>query len=56
MSFTMANYLQFQYLSLLRFGTKTREKLSGLAEALKRWEDKKPEIVRSLTSVAPLRE
>ena len=28
----------------------------GLAKALKRWEDKKPEIVRSLSSVGPLRE
>lgn len=48
--------MQFQYLSLLRSGTKTHEKLIGLAKALKRWEDKKPEIVRSLSSVAPLRE
>ena len=28
----------------------------GLAKALKRWEDKKAEIVRSLSSIAPLRE
>ncbi|CAD6593676.1 MAG: hypothetical protein ASARMPREDX12_007428 [Alectoria sarmentosa] len=48
--------LRFQYLSLLRSGTKTHEKLIGLAQALKRWEDKKPEIVRSLSSVAPLRD
>ncbi|KAF6229552.1 hypothetical protein HO173_011407 [Letharia columbiana] len=48
--------LRFHYLSLLRSGTKTREKLIGLTKALKRWEDKKPEIVRSLSSVAPLRD
>lgn len=28
----------------------------GLAKALKLWEDKKPEIVRSLNNVALLRE
>ncbi len=52
----MANHPKFQYLSLLRSGTKKHEMLIGLTKALKRWEDKKPEIVRSLSSVAPLRE
>ncbi|KAM0797484.1 hypothetical protein BDR22DRAFT_824324 [Usnea florida] len=48
--------VDFQYLSLLRSGAKSHEKLKESAKALKRWEDKKLEIVHSLSSVAPLRD
>ena len=48
--------LQFQYLSLIRFGAKVHEKALRLGNSLRLWEERKTEIVRSLSNVAPLRE
>jgi len=47
---------QFQYVSLIRFGSKTYEKARRLGTALQRWEDKKSDIVRSLSNLTSLRE
>ena len=46
---------QFQYLSLIRFGFKIHGIALRSSIALRRWEERKSEIVRSLSHVAPLR-
>ncbi|KAL9640534.1 MAG: hypothetical protein Q9164_000200 [Protoblastenia rupestris] len=48
--------LRFQYLALVRFGTKTYEKMCQSASKLEYWEDRKPHIIRSLGRVAPLKD
>ncbi|KAL2041047.1 hypothetical protein N7G274_005991 [Stereocaulon virgatum] len=48
--------LLFQYLSLIRFGAKTNEKALRLGNSLRLWEERKTEIVRSLSNAAPLRD
>ena len=52
----LLTWLQFQYLALIRFGTKMHGHFVRVENALRRWEERKPEIVRSLSSIAPLRE
>ena len=47
---------QFQYLALIRYGLKTHEKTVCAVKALRLWENKKADIVRSLSTVTPLRE
>ncbi|MCJ1275217.1 hypothetical protein MMC21_003018 [Puttea exsequens] len=48
--------LLFQYLSLIRFGSRIHKSAIRSENSLRRWEDKRAEIVRSLSRVAPLRE
>ena len=46
---------KFQYLSLVRFGSKSYENALLSKNALRRWEERKPEIVRSLSNIGPMR-